>query len=248
MDEDVDQTVVSSTFPPPPPHHANFTARNLALLALLRERVRPTGEGTDSVALSKGKQREILADQDDLPDWDLVAELTPPRVDWIEESGGYESFGEYFFVSPQLPVGSWAPSHLPTSQAEYRASPSQVPAKRPTVEGFGVTRLMPDDPPGPSTRLARSPSLLNLRSPSYIILLVHFTDPKAHLQTLLHTLLHTYLIMLKALTRPPPSPLAFEPIAKPYVDRMAEVGVNMMAGVNALRETQVSDNHSHCKY
>lgn len=85
--DDDDNTHISSTFPPPPAHHKNFTAQNLDRLALIQR--------------DKGKHREVPEREGqgvDAPEWDLIPELTPPRVDWIIDSGGYESFGEYFPV------------------------------------------------------------------------------------------------------------------------------------------------------
>lgn len=72
-------------------------------------------------------------------------------------------------------------------------------------------------------------------------------DVKPHLITLLHSFLHTNLLLLAAITHPPP-PLLSEDyeeqrqqsVAAPYVERMTEIGVNMMAAVNALRGAQVS--------
>lgn len=96
MDEEEDNLAFTSTFPPPPPHHAQFTAANLALLALVRA-AHPSPSRPD-----KGKQREALVsageDEAALPEWDLVAELEEPRVDWIEEDGGYECFGDFYPV------------------------------------------------------------------------------------------------------------------------------------------------------
>jgi len=101
--DDTEDVALGSAFPLPPPHHAKFTAHNLRLLGLL------TSAGASSSSSSfpspspssdpKGKQREILKDEEDVPEWDLEVELKEPRVDWIEENGQYEVFGSTYFVS-----------------------------------------------------------------------------------------------------------------------------------------------------
>ncbi|KAL7416779.1 MED7 protein-domain-containing protein [Mrakia frigida] len=195
MDEnESDDLALGSTFPLPPLHHAKFTDHNLRLLALLTS-ARASSSSSSSLPSPssssdlKGKQREILKGEEDIPDWDLEVELKEPRVDWIEEKGEYEVFGATYFI----------------------------PQRIPDVEGMGVKRLIPADT----------------------------SDPKPHLLTLLHSLLHTNLLLLSALTNPPPLPPQseeeeqnYQTVAGPYVARMADIGVNMMAGVNALRGVQ----------
>jgi mediator of RNA polymerase II transcription subunit 7 len=90
----------ASTFPPPPPHHIKFTSHNLRLLSLLQQHdaTSTSSPQLTSSADYKGKQREVLLEEEDVPDWDLRQELLPPRVDWIVEDGGYEAFGDYFPV------------------------------------------------------------------------------------------------------------------------------------------------------
>jgi mediator of RNA polymerase II transcription subunit 7 len=94
----------SSTFPPPPPHHLNFTSHNLRLLSLLQQHDAASTSSPSPAAAAdyKGKQREVLSEEEDVPDWDLNQELLPPRVDWIVEDGGYEAFGDYFPVRPPV--------------------------------------------------------------------------------------------------------------------------------------------------
>lgn len=114
MEEDQDNTVIGSTFPPPPPHHLKFTSHNLRLLALLQAAsTSPASPSTDR----KGKQREILADESDVPEWDLETELVPPRVDWVEEDGGYECYGAFYPVSPSSTSGRGVHPPLPLRQS-----------------------------------------------------------------------------------------------------------------------------------
>lgn len=77
-------------YPSPPSNYTNHTSQNIALLALLRERV-PDGD------LSVEEQREVLVDQADVPDWPLT-NLEPPRFDWIVEDGNWSVFGEIWHV------------------------------------------------------------------------------------------------------------------------------------------------------
>jgi len=86
-----DETELRNPFPSPPSHYTRYTARNLKLLTLLRERV-----GDDA---SIANQREILSDQMEVPDWQLV-QLEKPRVDWIlnEPEAFYDVFGDRWFV------------------------------------------------------------------------------------------------------------------------------------------------------
>lgn len=94
---------LSATFPPPPPHYALFTPANLALLASLQ----PPPSSSPSAA-SKGKQRATAQTDDDEH---LVRQLEPPRVDWIEQDGGFEVFGDFY------PVRSCAVSLFSTRRA-----------------------------------------------------------------------------------------------------------------------------------
>jgi mediator of RNA polymerase II transcription subunit 7 len=90
MDEE--EAELRNPFPSPPSHYTNYTSHNLDLLALLRERISDTD--TD---LSTENQREILANQTDVPNWPLT-QLEKPRVDWIVEDGYYNVFGDKWFV------------------------------------------------------------------------------------------------------------------------------------------------------
>lgn len=102
MDEE--ETELRNPFPSPPSQYQNYTAHNLKLLSLLRERAEPEG-----IDLSNVNQRAILSDQLDVPEWPL-AQLEKPRVDWIIEDGDYTVFGDTWQVSsvrhPQSDVGS----------------------------------------------------------------------------------------------------------------------------------------------
>jgi len=95
MDEE--ETELRNPFPSPPSHYQNYTARNLKLLSLLRERAEPEG-----VDLSNVNQRSTLHDQSDIPEWPL-AQLEKPRVDWILEEGHYTVFGDTWPVKEHIP-------------------------------------------------------------------------------------------------------------------------------------------------
>lgn len=96
MDEE--ETELRNPFPSPPSHYQNYTAHNLKLLSLLRERAEPEG-----IDLSNVNQRAILSDQSDIPEWPL-AQLEKPRVDWILEEGNYTVFGDTWQVSLVPPL------------------------------------------------------------------------------------------------------------------------------------------------
>ncbi|KAI0095116.1 MED7 protein-domain-containing protein [Irpex rosettiformis] len=93
MDEE--EAELRNPFPSPPSHYANYTAHNLKLLELLKERV-----GEDDIATAN--QGEVLSDQIDIPDWPLV-QLEKPRVDWMMEEGQYTIFGDTWFVKDTIP-------------------------------------------------------------------------------------------------------------------------------------------------
>ena len=93
MDEEENE--LRNPFPSPPSHYANYTSHNLKLFSLLRERA---ADGD----LSQVNQQEALADQKDVPEWSL-AQLAPPRVDWILQDGFYEVFGDPWNVKEKIP-------------------------------------------------------------------------------------------------------------------------------------------------
>ena len=98
--EDEEEAELRNPFPSPPSHYTKYFARNLELLALLRERA---GEATGSDdPLAAADQHALLADQRDVPEWPL-AQLAPPRVDWILEEGSYTVFGDTWYVSTRRP-------------------------------------------------------------------------------------------------------------------------------------------------
>ena len=100
MDEE--ETELHNPFPSPPSHYQNYTAHNLKLLSLLRERAEPEG-----IDLSNVNQLAILSDQSDVPEWPL-AQLEKPRVDWILEEGHYTVFGDTWQVNLiSLPFSTW---------------------------------------------------------------------------------------------------------------------------------------------
>jgi len=74
---------LSATFPPPPVHHALFTPANLALLKRLQQ------EAAD------GEARASAATEEDER---LVSQLEPPRLNWIEQAGGFQVFGDFYPV------------------------------------------------------------------------------------------------------------------------------------------------------
>jgi mediator of RNA polymerase II transcription subunit 7 len=92
--EDEQEAELRNPFPSPPSHYTNYTAHNLKLLSLLRER----SEGQN---ISELVQNDVLSDQSDVPEWSLTS-LEKPRVDWIQEDGYYEVFGDTWFVRPPL--------------------------------------------------------------------------------------------------------------------------------------------------
>jgi mediator of RNA polymerase II transcription subunit 7 len=89
--EDEQEAELRNPFPSPPSHYTNYTAHNLKLLSLLRDRAEGQTAGLT--------QNEILSDQTDVPEWPLTS-LEKPRVDWIREEGNYNVFGDTWFVSP----------------------------------------------------------------------------------------------------------------------------------------------------
>ncbi|ETW87099.1 hypothetical protein HETIRDRAFT_468899 [Heterobasidion irregulare TC 32-1] len=95
MIDDEQETELRNPFPSPPSHYMNYTNHNLKLLALLRERV-PEIENSDI------NQRDVLSDQNDVPDWPLI-QLEKPRVDWILEEGHYNVFGDTWFLKETIP-------------------------------------------------------------------------------------------------------------------------------------------------
>jgi len=92
--DDEQEAELRNPFPSPPSHYTNYTAHNLKLLSLLRERA-PGLEDEES------HQHEVLSDHHDVPEWPLT-QLEKPRVDWIVEDGHYNVFGDTWFV--RVPV------------------------------------------------------------------------------------------------------------------------------------------------
>lgn len=102
MDEE--ETELRNPFPSPPSHYTNYTAHNLALLALLKQRHPPPSEADGAEAgLATADQQTLLSDQPHVPDWPL-ASLEPPRVDWVLAEGHYAVFGDTWFVSVFAPA------------------------------------------------------------------------------------------------------------------------------------------------
>ncbi|TRM65929.1 mediator complex, subunit Med7 [Schizophyllum amplum] len=106
MLDDGEDAELQNPFPAPPAHYVRYTAHNLKLQALLKER-RQTDEAADVAKVSEGAtvppiedptqavgaQSRLLSDQPDLPDFPLY-QLEKPRVDWIEEDDAFTVFGE----------------------------------------------------------------------------------------------------------------------------------------------------------
>ncbi|KAI0034132.1 MED7 protein-domain-containing protein [Vararia minispora EC-137] len=94
----MEEAELRNPFPAPPSLYTRYTSQNLKYLALLRERTAENEHGPDDPE----KQREVLADMPDVPDWPL-AELEKPRADWIVEEGYYKVYGETWFLKETLP-------------------------------------------------------------------------------------------------------------------------------------------------
>lgn len=84
---------ITNPFTFPPSQYRLYTKRNAVLLDLLRSRSR-TGIHDD---ISLEDQHRLLSDQGEPVDWDLTR-LERPRLDWIFEDGGYETFGDFWPV------------------------------------------------------------------------------------------------------------------------------------------------------
>lgn len=96
MEEDQE---LQNPFPSPPSHYVDYTSHNLHLLSLLKSRLNDQGlSSTDPDIDIVQKQRELLPNETDVPDWPLI-QLEKPRVDWILEEGVYNAFGDTWFVS-----------------------------------------------------------------------------------------------------------------------------------------------------
>ena len=125
--EDEQEAELRNPFPSPPSCYANYTAHNLKLLSLLRERA----EGQNVEGLT---QNDILSDQSDVPDWPLMS-LEKPRVDWIREEGHYNVFGDTWQVRP---------SPCTPSKVMYDGA-FQLKEKIPSLEEMGGRQLYPED-------------------------------------------------------------------------------------------------------
>ncbi|KAI0308293.1 MED7 protein-domain-containing protein [Multifurca ochricompacta] len=93
--EDEQEAELRNPFPSPPSHYTSYTTHNLKLLSLLNERT--NGQNT-----SEQIQKDILSDQVDVPEWPLTS-LEKPRVDWIQEEGYYNVFGDTWFLKETIP-------------------------------------------------------------------------------------------------------------------------------------------------
>lgn len=103
----------TSVFPPPPSMYKMFTKQNVAWLAVLRK-FKGEADWTHMDADARREAQRAVLQQavegvdtlaDHIPmDVDLERELLPPRIDWIEEDGGYQLFGQ------RWPIPDMAPS------------------------------------------------------------------------------------------------------------------------------------------
>ncbi|EJD42588.1 hypothetical protein AURDEDRAFT_89480 [Auricularia subglabra TFB-10046 SS5] len=96
MEDDL-EAELRNPFPSPPSHYRNYTSQNLRLLSLFKSRT----DGQDEAETSQS-QREVLADEPNVPEWDLRT-LEPPRVDWVVEDGHYSVFGDTWPIQETIP-------------------------------------------------------------------------------------------------------------------------------------------------
>lgn len=103
----------TSVFPPPPSVYRHFTLANAAWLDLLQ-----SCKANDATLLADAQASEEarIAEQTKAltmakgalpyapPTIDLERTLSPPKVEWIEEDGGYQLFGQ------RWPIPDTAPS------------------------------------------------------------------------------------------------------------------------------------------
>lgn len=95
MLEEDEEAELRNPFPSPPSHYQKYTTHNLHLLSLLKSRTPAQNEEGPE---PERDQREVLANEKDVPDWPLT-QLEKPRVDWILEEGEYTVYGDTWFVS-----------------------------------------------------------------------------------------------------------------------------------------------------
>lgn len=126
--------ISTSFFPPPPQIYKKFTKRNLRFLGTLNshtlsseespwDQLNPTQRLERQNKILRHHLAESKASKDDregediemapfdeqasdteLPDFDLIKELSPPNVDWIEEDGGYTVFGQFWPIPDTTPT------------------------------------------------------------------------------------------------------------------------------------------------
>ncbi|KAF8579027.1 hypothetical protein K439DRAFT_1648606 [Ramaria rubella] len=99
MEEDQE---LQNPFPSPPSHYTTYTSHNLHLLSLLQPQL-DDPENVASDADIVKKQHELLANEQDVPEWPLT-QLEKPRVDWILEEGVYNAFGDAWFTKERIPT------------------------------------------------------------------------------------------------------------------------------------------------
>lgn len=118
----------TSFYPPPPAVFRRFTEENLLWLEVLRRERASAPADWDAVSLEErramqhGLLERGLGKSDvagaELPDFDLQLALEPPNVQWVEQDGGYQLFGQ-----------RWP-----------------IPETTPTLEELGIPRMFPRDP------------------------------------------------------------------------------------------------------
>ncbi|KAF8140437.1 hypothetical protein EV363DRAFT_1393345 [Boletus edulis] len=123
-----EETELRNPFPSPPSHHSNYTAHNLRLLHLLRDRLKDKDVDINTV-----DQHDILSDQTDVPPWPLN-QLEKPRVDWVLEEGHYNVFGDTWFVKETIPSLAELGGHQ-----LYPADPNRRPALLSILRSLLVT-------------------------------------------------------------------------------------------------------------
>ncbi|GJJ09808.1 hypothetical protein Clacol_004032 [Clathrus columnatus] len=99
-----DEQTLQNPFPSPPSLYVNYTSHNLHLLSLFKVRLEASGESIDELEEPDiiKKQLELLAGESDIPDWPLT-QLEKPRVDWINEDGYYNVYGDTWFTKETIP-------------------------------------------------------------------------------------------------------------------------------------------------
>ena len=216
MDEE--ETELRNPFPSPPSHYQNYTAHNLKLLSLLRERAEPEG-----IDLSNVNQHAILSDQSDVPEWPL-AQLEKPRVDWILEEGHYTVFGD-----------TWQVNLISLSfSVRYQTVTFLCVVDQGEHTIISRTRGTPTVP-----RRSYNRYVWNNRDAQQLTITPE--DRRPALLAILRSMLVTYSSLLGSLLEPPNtvSTASLQPEWQGYVEWITVLSQNLMAAANDLRPMQV---------